>query len=255
MQFTFCAGAFILLQNVQQQHSTHKQKSGHVLCSSERNFDGIEGRSLSNASNTQSRRQRKKKRRRWRSNFNEQNQFLQRSIDSFLAGDYAHRFSPDAPAPNPLLSAGRTVDTSLRALRELDTPYPCHGAAIFLRFCIPLSRAERLGGNDPWKNILRSSLTPAMLARNIRASSQFSCLFDWTSLDVMEGVSNPNPSRWALSGRQATYVNAGLFFEYGPPEIVHFALKTIGGAWFIDSIHIGAKEKVELPSWDIGDDE
>ena len=176
----------------------------------------------------------------------EQNQYLSDSIDSFLAGDYAHPFAPDAPAPHPLLSAGQTVDLSLRALRQLNEPYPSHGAAVFLRFCLPLTRGERLGGNDPWKDILRTSLTPAMLARNIRASPQFSCLLDWTSLDVTEGVSNLNPSGFSISRNKndVAYVNAGLFFYDGAPKIVNFVLKKVGTTWFIDLVLFGsAKSK------------
>ncbi|KAL7483566.1 hypothetical protein ACHAW6_009199 [Cyclotella cf. meneghiniana] len=175
------------------------------------------------------------------------NQFLSDAIDSFLAGDYAHPFSPDAAAPHPLLTAGETVDVSLRALRQLNEPYPSHGAAVFLRFCMPLTRGERWGGGDPWKDLLRSSLTPSMLARNLRASPLFSCLLDWTSLDVTEGVSNPMPS-YFITGLQSdvTYVNAGLFFEAGSPTIAHFVLKKIGTTWFIDSVLIGT---VECKHW------
>jgi hypothetical protein len=173
----------------------------------------------------------------------DKNQFLSDAIDSFLAGDYAHPFSPDAAAPHPLLTAGETVDVSLRALRQLNEPYPCHGAAVFLRFCMPLTRGERWGGGDPWKDLLRSSLTPSMLARNLRASPLFSCLLDWTSLDVTEGASNPNPS-YFITGRQCdvTYVNAGLFFEAGSPTIAHFVLKKMGTTWFIDSVLVGTAE-------------
>lgn len=168
-----------------------------------------------------------------------QNKFLSDdAVDSFLAGDYAYPFSESAPAPHPLLSPGETVDLSLRALRELDEPYPSHGAAVFLRFCIPpLTRGEKLGGDDPWKDILRSSLTAAMFARNLRASPLFSCLLDWNSLDVTEGASNPTPSNF-IPGKpnDISYVNAGLFFEGGAPVIVHFRLKKLGEAWFIDTV-------------------
>jgi len=202
---------------------------------------------------------RKKRRRRRRRprNSEDQNPFRSASIDSFLAGDYAHPFAPDAPAPNPLLSPGKTVDVSLRALRQLNEPFPCHGAAVFMRFCIPLTRAEQLGGNDPWKNILRCSLTPAMLAANIRASPQFACLLDWDSIDVTEGVSNLNPSGYSLSGfHTVTYVNAGLFFDHGPPKIVHFVLKNVGTTWFIDSINFGTESESTSEHWslDVDDD-
>lgn len=66
-------------------------------------------------------------------------------------------FAEDAPAPYPKLSPGATIDTVLRSLRQLDDPEPSHGAAVLLRFCAPLSRAERWGGEgtDPWKEVLR----------------------------------------------------------------------------------------------------
>lgn len=243
----------------QQRHSKHKAAS-HCLrryhsstLFSERNVNDSRFVFTDRDLNAQWRGIRRKRRRRQKTTHD---QFLSEPIDSFLAGGYAHPYAPDAPAPHPLLSAGKTADASLRALRQLNEPYPCHGAAVFLRFCIPLTRAERLGCNDPWKEILRSSLTPAMLARNIRASPQFSCLLDWTSLDVTEGASNPVPSRYSITGTQndVAYVNAGLFFEFGSPKIVHLALKKVGTTWFIDSIYFGAEKNTKW-SWNIDDDE
>lgn len=209
----------------------------------------------------------------------QQDTTLSDSIDSFLAGDYAHPFATDAPAPHPGLGPGETVNVSLRALRELDLPHKSHGAAVFMRFCIPLTRGERWGGgippssernqrkrsnnqqqqhhhnqnqpnnnnwagHDQWKDLLRGALSPSMLARKLRSSSQFSGLLDWTSLDVTEGASNPNPSMYFISGSSShvAYVNAALFFGRGlAPTILHFVLKKIGEVWFVDTVLVGSE--------------
>ncbi len=223
-----------------------------------------------------------------------QDPILSNSIDSFLAGEYAHPFSSDAPAPHPGLGPGETVEVSLRALRNLNDPHPAHGAAVFMRFCMPLTRGERWGsgiplpggdrgrssnnsnsgnggrwnramldqqwpGHDQWKDLLRGALTPSMLARKLRSSTQFSGLLDWTSLDVTEGASNPNPSLYFISGSSdnVAYVNAALFFGKGlAPTILHFVLKKVGAAWFIDTVILGTENEEDwLVNYNDCDDE
>jgi len=149
---------------------------------------------------------------------------LQYSVDSFLSGQYDRPFKEDAPAPLPDLTPVETVDAALRALRELDvddhdlsddddTDSPSHGAAVLLRFCAPLCRAERWGLSsagtvqsasalatddldgsdgdidmtsfDSWKELMRGSLTPHMLAKRLRSSQVFSGLLDWEHLDLV----------------------------------------------------------------------
>ena len=111
------------------------------------------------------------------------------AIDLFLRGDYDHKFSDDSPAPHPGLTPQKTVEAALFALRDLDDPEPSHGAAVLMRFCVPLSRGERWGdsssnrisrnGTRPpsasWKEVLRGAITATMLARRLRAS-EFLCL-------------------------------------------------------------------------------
>jgi hypothetical protein len=84
---------------------------------------------------------------------------LQDEIDAFLSGNYNRQFDPDAPAPHPGLSPRATIESVLMSLRNVNKPYPAHGAAVLQRFCAPLSRGERWGGdsirNDPWKEVLR----------------------------------------------------------------------------------------------------
>mmetsp|Transcript_24938 Transcript_24938/g.52431 ORF Transcript_24938/g.52431 Transcript_24938/m.52431 type:complete len:367 (+) Transcript_24938:268-1368(+) len=223
-----------------------------------------------------------------------QDPILSNSIDSFLAGEYAHPFSPDAPAPHPGLEPGETVEVSLRALRNLNDPHPSHGAAVFMRFCMPLTRGERWGsgiplpsgdrgrssnishsgndgrwkrermdqqwpGHDQWKDLLRGALTPSMLARKLRSSTHFSGLLDWTSFDVTEGASNPNPSMYFISGSSdnIAYVNAALFFGKGlAPTILHFVLKKVGAAWFVDTVLLGSENEEDwLVNYDDRDDE
>ncbi|KAL3927965.1 MAG: hypothetical protein SGARI_005174 [Bacillariaceae sp.] len=123
---------------------------------------------------------------------------LEYSIDSFLRGDYDRPFQEDAAAPLPGLSPKDTVELSLGSLRKLNDPEPAHGAACFVRFCIPLGRGERWSpavqdkaDNEPsdlaWKELLRGSLTPTMFARRISASEDFSMLVEWDTMTVQEG--------------------------------------------------------------------
>jgi hypothetical protein len=160
------------------------------------------------------------------------------AIDSFLRGDYNLQFADDAPAPHPGLSPGSSIETCLRSLRQLDSPGPSHGAAVLMRFCVPLSRGERWGdstraGRDPWKEILRGALTPSMLARRIRAS-EFSGLLDWTSLDVTEGAYSLEKDLVGLPS--IAFVNVALFFGDGiEPSLIQFTLRRVGGVWLIDT--------------------
>jgi hypothetical protein len=81
---------------------------------------------------------------------------LDSAIDSFLRGEYDRPYAEDAMAPHPFLTPGTTVEAALRSLRKLDDPEPSHGAAVFLRFCAPLSRGERWGGGTTVEAALRS---------------------------------------------------------------------------------------------------
>jgi hypothetical protein len=162
------------------------------------------------------------------------------SIDSFLRGEYDRSFSEDAAAPHPELAPSETIENALYALRELDIPEISHGAAVFARFLTPLSRSDRWGGSvsgalSSWKEIIRGSLTPTMLARRIRASEEFSVLLDWERIDVTdtEGLAVPGTND-ILGG--VAFVNAALFFRSGAePSVVQFTLRKISGVWLIDS--------------------
>lgn len=160
------------------------------------------------------------------------------AIDSFLRGDYNLQFADDAPAPHPGLSPGSTIETCLRSLRQLDSPGASHGAAVLMRFCVPLSRGERWGdstraGRDPWKEILRGALTPSILARRIRAS-EYSGLLDWNNLDVTEGAYSLEKDLVGLPS--IAFVNVALFFGDGiEPSLIQFTLRRVGGVWLIDT--------------------
>lgn len=169
------------------------------------------------------------------------------SIDSFLNGEYDRPFSEDAAAPHPGLSPQETIEAALHALRNLNVPNQNHGAAVFSRFLAPLTRSERWGGSVsgtvcPWKEILRGSLTPTMLARRIRASKEFSVLLDWESVDVTEGLSVPGSNETV--GSTVAFVNAALYFQSSgiEPFIVQFTLRKISGVWLIDSAVISKRE-------------
>jgi len=180
---------------------------------------------------------------------------LEYSIDSFLRGDYDRSFSEDAASPLPGLSPSDTVDAALRSLRDLDDPEPFHGAAVFLRFCVALGRGDRWGTNEvsSWKEVLRSSLTPTMLARHIKASDEFSGFLEWSNLEIIEndGVAfgddddDDDDDFKAINdlssfrNSNTAIVDARLSYESdtSPPEVYRFELaKMLGGVWLIDSV-------------------
>lgn len=168
------------------------------------------------------------------------------AIDSFLSGEYDRPFADDAAAPLPKHSPGQIVEIALTALRDLNIPTTDHGAAVFMRFCAPLSRQDRWGNTsgdiNGWKAIMRGALTPTMLARRLRASEEFSVLLDWEQLDVTKGTKAvPNE----MLGFESTvaFVNAALYFGDGiEPSMCQFTLKMFNGVWFIDSAVMNKRE-------------
>lgn len=176
------------------------------------------------------------------------------SIDSFLGGEFSQPFADDAPAPHPGLTPSETLECALRSLRRMDEPYDSHGAAVFMRFCMPLTNSERWGLSselDPWKTILRGALSPNMLARQLRASSAFAALLDWTRIDVSEGFAIPSERLELGVGTTLAFVNAALYFEEGEPSIILFKTRKIGGAWLIDDAVVSKRDWFVSP----GDDE
>lgn len=183
----------------------------------------------------------------------DEDEILGYAIDSFLRGDYNQQFADDAPSPHPGLSPGATVEAGLRSLRDLNSPQTSHGAAVLMRFCLPLTRSERWGdssriGRDPWKELLRGALTPSMLARRLRAS-EFSGLLDWVKLDVTEGAaayysSSVEPGLTTVRLPSRAFVNAALFFGDGiEPSLIQFTLRRVGGGvWLIDTARRSQRE-------------
>lgn len=164
------------------------------------------------------------------------------SIDSFLMGEYDRPFAEDAAAPHPGLNPRETVENALYALRNLDVPEVSHGAAVFLRFCAPLSRSDRWGGSvsgkrSEWKEMMRGALTPTMTSRRIRASEQFAVLLDWERMDTTDGFSPEH-----RMGSTVAFVNCSLFFGRGDPVIIQFSLLRINEVWLIDSAVVSRKE-------------
>eukprot|EP01083_Nonionella_stella_P124179 374837_1 len=164
------------------------------------------------------------------------------SIDSFLMGEYDRPFAEDAAAPHPGLNPRETVENALYALRNLDVPEVSHGAAVFLRFCAPLSRSDRWGGSvsgkrSEWKEMMRGALTPTMTSRRIRTSEQFSVLLDWERMDTTDGFSPEH-----RMGSTVAFVNCSLFFGMGDPVIIQFSLLRINEVWLIDSAVVSKKE-------------
>ena len=176
------------------------------------------------------------------------------SIDSFLEGEYSQPFADDAPAPHPGLAPSETLECALRSLRRMDQPFDSRGAAVFMRFCMPLTNSERWGLSselDPWKTIVRGALSPNMLARQLRASSAFASLLDWTRIDVSEGFAIPSERLELGVGTTLAFVNAALYFEEGEPSIIQFTLRKFGGAWLIDDAVVSKRDWFVSP----GDDE
>ena len=184
------------------------------------------------------------------------------AIDSFLRGEYDRPFAEDAAAPLPNHSPSQIVEIALKALRDLDTPTTDHGAAVFMRFCAPLSRQDRWGNTsiiysnsnnntddgrsgtmiDNWKNIMRGALTPTMLARRIRASKEFSVLLDWEMLDVTKGT-QAIPNKMLGYDSTIAFVNAALHFGDGvEPSVCQITLKMFNGVWLIDTATVNNGE-------------
>jgi hypothetical protein len=166
---------------------------------------------------------------------------LELDIDSFLSGDFDFKSPTDAPAPHPELTPADVIDLALRSLRrDLNEPTPNYGAAIFQRFQMPLTRAERWGDSsrdssrvDPWKDILRGAVTVPLLAQRLRASD-FSSLLDWQTLDVSDGAFDPR--RDLVGNPSVAFVNAALYFGSGSePVLIQFILQRAGGVWLIDT--------------------
>jgi len=162
---------------------------------------------------------------------------LDQAIDSFLRGEYFSRFSDDSPKPNPDWDHVETLDAALRALRKTDEPEPDHGAAVFLQFCFPLSRAERWGHvapgqRDRWKEVLRGALTPGMFTRRLGAT-EFADMLYWDELDVKSIQSTEN-----YSG-QIAFAEAILGFETDTSDNVTASLKCRmrkgNGCWLIET--------------------
>eukprot|EP00977_Amphora_coffeiformis_P019729 scaffold7415_cov170-Amphora_coffeaeformis.AAC.4 len=177
----------------------------------------------------------------------EEDAILEYAIDSFLRGDYNLKL-PDSskPLPPPDLGPGPVVSAALRSLRGRDLPSQTHGAAVFMRFCLPLRRSERWGdassvGKDPWKEVLRGGLTASTFVRRLRAS-EFAGLLDWSRIDVTEGAYTSDRDLVGLPS--IAYVNAALFFEEeSGPSLFQFKLRRVGGgAWMIDTIRRSQKE-------------
>jgi hypothetical protein len=176
----------------------------------------------------------------------EEDAILGYAIDSFLRGGYNLQGSEESLARPTDLTPGATLSAALRSLRGHDLPSQTHGAAVFMRYCLPLRRSERWGdassiGKDPWKEVLRGGLTASTLLRRIRASD-FAGLLDWGSLDVTEGACTSDRDLVGLPS--VAYVNAALFFEdESEPFILQFKLRRGGGgAWMIDTIRRSQNE-------------
>ena len=158
-------------------------------------------------------------------------------IDAFLRGEYlveetTAAMSGNAPMPNSQLSPAETVTSALYAIRDLDFPQKSFGAAIFSNFLTPLSRSDRWGSKSnsitEWKQLLRKSLTPNMLASNIRNSDVYSILLNWQSIDVTQGVLE--------QGDNISFVSVCFYFEDEiEPMIFQFTLRKIRNMWLIDS--------------------
>ena len=173
------------------------------------------------------------------------------NIDSFLRGDYDRPFAEDAPAPHPgIVRPGFMLESALKALRALDDPELSHGAAVFLRFCVPLSRSERWGGSSSaWKEILRGALTPNMFARRIEASTDFSILLRWQKMNIVDDLSS---TKSTANQRKKVKTSAGVGtytalvnVEFDSREdddkthadkamTIQFVIQKYNGVWLVD---------------------
>jgi len=191
------------------------------------------------------------------------------NIDSFLRGDYDRPFAEDASAPHPgIIEPRQMLEIALKDLRALNDPELNHGAAVFLRFCLPLSRNERWGGGggggggsnhstiSAWKEILRGALTPNMFAKRIEASRDYNILLHWQRMNINQDTSNINhrkksKSNYFGSSSTTKLVNVQFYLEDRNDDdddeeeeedklepnkaiIIQFVIQKHNGVWLIE---------------------
>ena len=170
---------------------------------------------------------------------------------------------------SPNDTPGDILDRALRSLRNLDHPTPNHGATVFLKYCLPISKSDQWGAmsgtatknnENEWTEIIRGSFTSAMLVGRLLTSPNFSILLEWDRLDVTEGYSVESSSISSSFGSTVAFVSAAMFvtssnnnynnnydeqevdknipsnsFNTNQPVMVQFTLrKQLGGIWLID---------------------
>ena len=170
---------------------------------------------------------------------------------------------------SPNDTPGEILDRALRSLRHLDYPTSNHGATVFLKYCLPISKSDQWGAmsgtatknnDNEWTEIIRGSLTSAMLVGRLLTSPNFSILLEWDTLDVTEGYSVESSSITSSFGSTVAFVSAAMFvssssnnsnkyndeqeidknvpsqsFNTKQPVMIQFTLrKQLGGTWLID---------------------
>jgi len=127
----------------------------------------------------------------------------------------------------PLEGPSEVVRKVMRALRNMDDPYPLHGAVVATRYCSPQNRA--------------SELSPQIFARYLQ-DPWYSILAEWDVMDEdededeeEEGVCLDNKEDCTNTATVEVLVKREDDDSFG---LVSWDLSLYNGQWLIDSLNI-----------------
>ena len=106
-------------------------------------------------------------------------------IDRYLDGGDSDWLLPTSPVPSPEQRPEEVVRIVLKALKDTQ-PHEAHGAAVALRFSLPLAKSElEWEPPDPWRRMMRRAANPRMFARELK-DSNLRLWCDWALCEVHE---------------------------------------------------------------------
>ena len=111
--------------------------------------------------------------------------------------------------------AGDVVLKVMRALRDLDEPYPLHGCEVAIRYCSPTNRASRL--------------TPQSFAQYL-SEPWYQILTEWDEIELDE---DPGEGDDSSSVSQDVYVKRE---EDDSWTVVNWMLSKHSGRWLMDAM-------------------
>eukprot|EP00322_Chrysochromulina_rotalis_P027974 CAMPEP_0115851772 /NCGR_PEP_ID=MMETSP0287-20121206/12653_1 /TAXON_ID=412157 /ORGANISM="Chrysochromulina rotalis, Strain UIO044" /LENGTH=335 /DNA_ID=CAMNT_0003305813 /DNA_START=1 /DNA_END=1008 /DNA_ORIENTATION=- len=119
----------------------------------------------------------------------------------------------------PVESPKQVIGKVMRALRNMDTPYAFHGAAVATRYCSPKNRA--------------SELSPQVFARYLE-DPWYSILVEWDEMDFDDEEDDEDEPLWNTAEIEVPVSRS----EDGTSSMVYWKLSLYNGQWLIDSLNI-----------------